>query len=337
VINLRYHIVSITAVFLALGIGLTLGSTFLDRVTVDNLNNQLSDVSQQVSETRREIEALREQASRSADRDTELAAELPEQLLTGRLVGVPTLVIATRGSDESLVTQARDLMAAAGSEVAGTWWLTDRWELDDAEEVDDLAGVLALGSGDPNRLRRNTAIRLAGLIAEASLPAPAPDAGLPVPARSEPELIASLVQAGFIDYESMPGAADPRVLLPGTDLRVVVISGGAPDSGRQALTVTLVEEAAGADRPAVLAAQGLTQLPDDKEPASEDDRRTAFVGLVRAGEVTKERISTVDDLDLAAGRAALVLALEDLGAGQVGHYGVAPGANRLLPPPVPTT
>ena len=34
-INLRYHIVSITAVFLALGIGLTLGSTFLDRVTVD--------------------------------------------------------------------------------------------------------------------------------------------------------------------------------------------------------------------------------------------------------------------------------------------------------------
>ena len=30
-INLRYHIVSITAVFLALGIGTALGGTFLDR------------------------------------------------------------------------------------------------------------------------------------------------------------------------------------------------------------------------------------------------------------------------------------------------------------------
>lgn len=334
-INLRYHIVSITAVFLALGIGLTLGSTFLDRVTVDNLNSQLSEVSAEVSETRTEIEGLREQINRSTERDAELASELPEQLLTGRLTAVPTLVIATRGTEAKLVDQARDVLAAAGSEVAGTWWLTDRWELDDAEEVDDLSQVLDLTSVDPSRLRRNSAIRLSGLIAAASQPAPAPDGGLPIPARSEPELVARLVQSGFIDYEAMPGASDPRVLLPGTDVRVVVVSGVAPTTGVQSLAVGLIEEAAGADRPAYVAAQGLTPLPDTPEPASEDDRRTTFVGAVRSGEVTKGRITTVDDLDLAAGRAALVLALEDLATGQIGHYGVAAGANRLLPPPVP--
>jgi hypothetical protein len=32
-INLRYHIVSITAVFLALGIGLAFGAAFIDRAT----------------------------------------------------------------------------------------------------------------------------------------------------------------------------------------------------------------------------------------------------------------------------------------------------------------
>ena len=40
-INLRYHIVSLVAVFLALGMGIVMGSTVIDRVTVDALNNNL--------------------------------------------------------------------------------------------------------------------------------------------------------------------------------------------------------------------------------------------------------------------------------------------------------
>ncbi len=40
-INFRYHIVSLIAVFLALGIGLVLGTTFLDDATIDGLERQL--------------------------------------------------------------------------------------------------------------------------------------------------------------------------------------------------------------------------------------------------------------------------------------------------------
>src|SRR5918997_827883 len=43
-ISFRFHIVSLTAVLLALGIGLVLGTTFLDDATVNTLENQLSDV-----------------------------------------------------------------------------------------------------------------------------------------------------------------------------------------------------------------------------------------------------------------------------------------------------
>src|SRR5918997_1810971 len=43
-INFRFHIVSLTAVLLALGIGLVLGTTFLDDATVNTLENQLSDL-----------------------------------------------------------------------------------------------------------------------------------------------------------------------------------------------------------------------------------------------------------------------------------------------------
>ena len=41
VINLRYHIVSIVAVFLAVRIGLALGSTFVDSVLVSELEDQV--------------------------------------------------------------------------------------------------------------------------------------------------------------------------------------------------------------------------------------------------------------------------------------------------------
>ena len=50
-INIRYHIVSITAVFLALGIGVALGSTFLDRVTVNVLDDQISSAENRIRET----------------------------------------------------------------------------------------------------------------------------------------------------------------------------------------------------------------------------------------------------------------------------------------------
>ena len=43
-IKLRTHIISLTAVFLALGIGLMLGSTFLDRTFVDALDAQVKSL-----------------------------------------------------------------------------------------------------------------------------------------------------------------------------------------------------------------------------------------------------------------------------------------------------
>ena len=49
-IKLRTHIISLTAVFLALGIGLMLGSTFLDRTFVDALDAQVVSAATKVME-----------------------------------------------------------------------------------------------------------------------------------------------------------------------------------------------------------------------------------------------------------------------------------------------
>lgn len=345
-INLRYHIVSITAVFLALGIGLTLGSTFLDRVTVDTLKAQLDSVQAQVDDTRERNEELQSRVDRFEERDDALASALSERLLADHLEGVPVLVLATRGTDEDDVALAIQALGAAGAEVAGTWWLTERWELDDEDEVTELATLLDLTTDDVERLRRNAAIRLAELLTAASEdPAeldpqsdpevqedpPVEEPALPEP--NEPDLVAELVAAGFVEYEAPPGANTPTVLLPGARARFVVISGSPPGFGPQPFAAGLIDEMAAEGPARVVAAQSDVHLEDDGEPVPEDGRRTTFVGPIREGDLTRERISTIDDLDTAAGLAALVLAVEDLTVPTIGHYGVAPGASTLLPGP----
>ena len=61
-INFRYHLVSLTAVFLALGVGLLLGTTFLD----DALENQL----------RSDLEELEHDLDRAGERNSELRQQL---------------------------------------------------------------------------------------------------------------------------------------------------------------------------------------------------------------------------------------------------------------------
>ena len=58
-INLRYHIVSLTAVFLALAIGVLLGGTYLDKYTVDQLDQSITNAEERIRETRAENDRLR--------------------------------------------------------------------------------------------------------------------------------------------------------------------------------------------------------------------------------------------------------------------------------------
>ena len=68
-INLRYHIISIVAVFLALGIGLALGSTFVDTILVNELEDQVNEF-----EADRE-EALKQKDAAVAAQDAAVAAK----------------------------------------------------------------------------------------------------------------------------------------------------------------------------------------------------------------------------------------------------------------------
>ena len=109
-ISFRFHVVSITAIFLAIAIGVVVGSTYVDELTVDQLRNRIETVEDRADATRSENGRLEDELSTSRDY-IDLSAEYA---VTDRLTEVPVLFAAARGIDEAAVERAVLLARRAG-------------------------------------------------------------------------------------------------------------------------------------------------------------------------------------------------------------------------------
>ena len=336
-INFRYHIVSLIAVFLALAIGVIMGSAVIDRAIVNRLEEQQASLEDRIGDVEGENDALREENRELTETADLLAEEGSQRLLAGALVDVPVLVIATRGVDEGSFESLLSLLGTSGADRRGTIWLTDRLDLDDDDEVRDLAG--ALDAPDTLRatsLRTLALTRLTTMLRAAAGPTEIDDPSVASttstsvaepPGPSEPTTVfAALRDAGFVDFDAPEGEADdgPR-LTPGT--RIVLVSGAASEVSLVDVALPfaslLVADRSGVPSVAVLAAEERRSGLD----------AVSFVDPLRVDDETAERLSTVDNIGDFAGRLAAVLAIVDLGDGRIGHYGRGPGAQRLLPAP----
>ncbi len=327
-INLRYHVVSLVAVFLALGMGIVMGSTVIDRVTVDALNNNLNSVRNDVNRTREENQKLSEQVREGM----EFADQSLIHVVRDHLPGVPVLVVAVNGVERKPVDLLRQSLVTAGASLQGTVWVTSKMRLDNDDEVQALTGALAAAAtttttvaGSPETVPTTT------IVAAGATPDETRRQAL---ARlvAEPESLAALVAAGFLSYEPPPevvGDASSSTsipppalgLIPVAGTRFVVVSGAGAEVGDDVLAVPLAQALAVAGGRAVAAEAG----------QDTDGGRGVFVGLLRRDATANGRVSTVDNLESPMGQAAVVLALEELGEARVGHFGVGRGAQRLLP------
>ena len=152
-INLRYHIVSITAVFLALGIGVAMGSTLIQRATIDTLENRLDDQQQRLDETDAENQELEAELAAREQLDSQFGDQATEQLLRGRLDQVPVMVFAAEGIDEKGLDGVRRSVVNSGADFRGTFRTTERLSLTTEDDIADLAVVLDNPSTDPDELR----------------------------------------------------------------------------------------------------------------------------------------------------------------------------------------
>jgi hypothetical protein len=342
VINLRYHIVSIVAVFLALGIGLALGSTFISGAVVSRLEDDIDDLRAERTDLQAEVDRLDAELDAVVESQEQFEQAALPIIAGGRLDGSRLVVLAVEGVDPDVVDDIEIGLAGSAGEFAGTLWITDRMVLDDDAERTDLATVLD-ATAEPDLMRAfetrladalspaepNDSAAVLGSVLNEVTGEMLQDDALTVAAPAEPAvrpLIAELVDAGFLELDAEAPAADDvsadDLIVHGT--RYIVVSGeGAvvPDSQ---VVLPLLRAMAAADAP-------VPAIATDSSPVVPGGSTPAFVEAVRSDPVLSTEVSTVDNVIEFSGLLAAYTALDQIP--YVGHYGVGAEAQSLLPPP----
>lgn len=303
-ISFRFHLVSIVAVFLALAIGVVMGYGVLGQPTVEGLQSRIDAVEANAEARRQENQQLQAELEQLVA----AAAATDPFAVTDRLTDVPTVVVAVRGIDDTVVKRSVELARTAGAVVPGIIWLEDKWVLGERADLDALAQIVG-GSGN-----RRAPVRDAGWRALA---------GRLVSGRAVgDDVLRALADGGFITFEGIDtelGLVD----LGGAGTRALLAVGTAGSTPARVVTAPLA-------RAATAAGLALT-VGEVFVDADDGPGRGSLVEAVRADDELADDVSTVDDLDQPTGAAVAVLALSDLGRGIVGHYGFGDGASAPAP------
>ena len=200
-INFRFHVVSLIAIFLALALGVVIGAGVIDRGVVDALDNRLNTVEAKSDRIQSENDRL----SGENEQLRGVVGDLQPFAVSGRLVGDDVGVVAVRGVDgdrtKAVVTAAQQ----ANATIAGTLWLEDKWALANADDVKALQDALGSTTKNKAALRtegwRQLARRLAG--------APAEGTG------TSDDLLVVLQRAGFLGFDAVGERDHRRLPRPG--------------------------------------------------------------------------------------------------------------------------
>lgn len=308
-ISLRYHVVSIGAVFLALALGVVLGSTTLSDSLLSGLSGQKDQLGQQVSELQAQRNALNGRVAADGGFATGVGALAVRGLLTQR----PVVLISTPNASRSDEDGLKALLTASGATVSGEVRLTDAFsDPSRADQLRDLvtqlipAGAQLPVASDPGTLAGGLFGALLMLDRQTNKPQATPD--------ERASALAGLASGGFLVASNQP-------VLPAQ--LVIVLTGGAQPG------------ASGPDRAGMLA-RFATQLQKSSDGAvlaggAGADGGSGPIGVVRADTSADSVLSTVDNADTPAGRVVTVLALAEQLNGKVGAYGTAGNAQAPMP------
>ena len=314
-VDFRYHLVSIIAIFLALAVGIVVGTTALNGPVLDGLRRANNDLIEDKQNLQTEVGDLKSDVS-AADG---FAVELAPGIVRGRLDRQRVLLVTTDRTPSQLVDELTPLIRQAGGTVAGRLQLrADLLEAEQGQLLEDLvAQVVPAGvdvpAGEP--VDRAAAVLAAALLRGAGTePVAAQDAQAAVSAFEEADLV-ELTEEG-------------QSIVP-ADL-VVVLTGAPPGSpvdadaeDRTEALLRVVDALKSRSKGAVVAGP------------TEALRNGGALGAVRADGNLDARVSTVDNVDRAVGQVAVVLALQEQAAGRAGRYGGGPNVKGALPDTAP--
>jgi Copper transport outer membrane protein, MctB len=317
-ISLRQHAISLAAVFLALAIGVVLGSGFFSDTLLSSLRNEKRDMAAQVTGLTDQKNALNEKLSAANNFDNQMVGRIVHDALGGKTV----VIFRTPDAKDDDVAAVSKIVSQAGGSVTGTVSLTQEFvEANSAEKLRSVVNSSVLPAGTQLSTKLVDEGSQAGdLLGIALLTNAKPDAPPGTPAgvddTQRDTVLAALRDTGFITYQPSDHIAVANAAL--------VVTGGAlpGDAGNQGVTVARFATA--------LVPHGSGTLLAGRDGSSTG---ATAVAVARADAGMAGAISTVDDVDVEPGRITAILALHDLVNGaHTGQYGTGHGATSVTVP-----
>ena len=314
-IDFRYHLVSLIAVFLAIALGIIIGTTALNEPIQADIEGQVTDL----QEDKRALEDQTQQLQAQLNASQAFVQAVGPALVDGSLTDASVLLVAaSEDVTAETVEETNALVEEAGGTLAGTIRLTP--EYSDPSTASSLQSYVT-GSGLPAGVELPTTDDagqlVAGLLAEV-LMVPA-DGGTAPDGESISSVLAGLTSLGVLSPES--SSVSPA------DYAIVLTSGALDGEDAAERTTTLVELVSALD-----AAGSGAVVAGEAGSAGEN----GLVGTIRNDPELSAAISTVDNLGTAAGRVSAVLALGAEGEGTSGAYGTGEGTQPAPPVPAAT-
>jgi hypothetical protein len=296
VIEFRYHVISIAAVFLALATGIALGAGPL----TGGVNPQAASAAEQD----RQAKVLQTQLDQAAQRDSfsdAYARATAGQLLQGRLEGRGVVLVLLPGAEGDIANRVAEQIAAAGGSVTGTLEVQPALlDPQNRKVAEGLAMQVLERVQEVPPTDGASTYELVGYSLARGFLTDQPE-GAPVD--SAAQTVAATYQ--MADYVTTDGDVDRRASL------AVVVSADAErlEQGQRELVTTVIRSLDAASS-GVVVAGGAASTTDG-----------GYLAAIRDSDVAQE-VSTVDAADTVAGQVVTVLALAEQAGGDAGQYGI---------------
>ena len=319
-IDFRYHLVSIVAVFLALAIGIVIGASAIKPGVLNVLNNASSHEQRQISQAQATIRNLKSELSNN---QTFAQANAP-RLLSGLLEGQPVVLVTAPGADAATVNGITAALKLAGAKITTQAALQPSFFATSASTQSSLEAlaqqvappglVLQTPPGaDPQIAGQQEAAQVlaAALVTKGTDPSP-DQVGI---------ILNEFTHQGFLQLSPAIGPATP----PQATLAVVIAPGSPPSADTDPANLALIS----------VAEQLRLSSPSHGGVVLAGSQNGSGPGSVIDELIsgsTGAQLSSVDNADKEVGQILVVQALSYL---LTGHQPAAYGTGSV-PSPAPT-
>lgn len=296
-INFRYHVVSLVAVFLSIGLGVLVGSSFIAEGTVRFLEATQNRLERTNDGLRDDNSAL----EKSNTALIELALRGKEPLIRGTLPNRPVLLLVAFNTPDDAIAGVVTTLQQSGARMEGAFRLSENLDGNSEARRRQIGQALETNVTQAEELRSLLIKRLNDTLTG-----------------EDPGTIERLLVAELAEIVPIEGVEPDASTVPTRGTAIVFLGGEADgdDNFEKQFLLPLVR---------VLAESTIVALCEASSEGTE--------AVLPLREDSPPKLMTVDDVSGPVGQVGFALGLQAAFQGRFGHYGSGEGATSTFPGP----